>query len=59
MKLYKVVSTSNCDEDKFIIALDKSKAIVKYYELVKVFDSENVTANYLCNYNELIPTLKE
>jgi len=56
MKLYKVTSSNYYEKDKYIIALDKAKAINKYYELVDVYESSTVIATYFCDRDELIPT---
>lgn len=57
MKLYKVTSNNDYEKTKYIIALDKAKAITKYYSLKNIYESSTVKAEYLCDRSEIIPTL--
>jgi hypothetical protein len=59
MKLYKLSIESTYDKRiRFIVALDKAKALTKYSELECVGNYTDVTIEFVCDRSKIIPTIE-
>lgn len=58
MKLYKLTSSNFYEKTRYIVALDKAKAITKYYEIEEIYEESTVKAEYICDREEIIPTIE-
>ena len=60
MKLYKVYKEGDRRyyDIKFILAINKKEAIKKYYELIVVEDVWDVKGEYICDRDDMVPTIE-
>jgi hypothetical protein len=58
MRLYKVSGDKIWDKILYITAIDKSMAILKYYSELKISEYSNVTALFICERDDIIPTIE-
>ena len=59
MKLYKLYIKGNYyNYKRFIVALCQANALTKYSEIVTVEDYDEVSIEYICEREEIIPTLE-
>ena len=58
MKLYKLTSSNFYEKTRYIVALNKAKAITKYYEVEEIYEDSTVRVEYICDRDDMVPTIE-